>query len=93
MGTEKIAWNVPEGTKSLVKLIATVLPSDWTEGQIVSWAVHQLAEGLIRGEKEGIVLTQAERALLQERAERLYDVMEKQLTGKLPSPDEVELSR
>lgn len=91
MGNEKIAWNVPEGTKSLVKLIATVLPTDWTEGQIVSWAVHELAQALINGQKEQIALTVAEKNLLKERADRLLEALEKQLTGIFAAADDAEV--
>lgn len=88
MGNEKIAWNVPEGTKGLVKLLTTVLPGDWTEGQIASWAVHALADSLILGKVPGVVLTTAERNLLQERADRLREALDAQVSGKLAWVDE-----
>ncbi len=76
--TERGNWRVVEGTVSLVEVLRACTPLDgvegWTAGRVVSWAVLGLADRLAGDPGR----SEAERALIRERASVLREALERE---------------
>lgn len=77
--TERGNWRVVAGTVSLVEALKACTPpsgvGEWTAGRVVSWAVLRQAEQFAQDAS-----SEAERALIKERAAVLRDALEKERT-------------